>query len=265
MPDFVKDEIKLGDEFKALHPESFKTIQIKNRDLFFTQIGASGAPKIIFIHGSPGSWGSFVKVLNRPTLSKSALVIAADRLGFGGSSRGGVARTLGEQAAAMIKLLDLDDPKQSAILVGHSFGGPVVAKMAAMNDPRIKSVLILAGSVDPNLEKTKWYQIPADWLILKWAIPKDLVTCNEEILALKPELEILSKQWTDMTARLTVVQGLDDDLVPPGNADFIQEKARHLHPNIIRIPNRNHFLQVYENDLIEKILLEELSIIRGQK
>ncbi len=265
MPDFVKEEIRLGEEFKALHSDSFKTLQYKERDVYYTQTGSPGAPKIIFVHGSPGSWGSFVKVLNRPTLPQSALLIAADRLGFGGSTKGGVARTLDEQAAALMKILELDDPKQSAILVGHSFGGPVVAKMAAMKDPRIKSVLILAGSVDPSLETTKWYQIPADWLLLKWAIPKDLETCNEEILALKPELEILSSQWMDMTARLTVVQGLEDDLVPPGNADFIQEKARHLHPKIIRIPNRNHFLQVYENDLIEKLLVEELSAIRGQK
>lgn len=261
-PDFVQEEIKSSAEFKVKHGDSFHTLYGEKRDVAYVQVGKAGAPKIIFVHGSPGNWGAFIHQLDRPLLPQKALIISADRLGYGGSARGGVSKSLDEQSKALLKLLDLDDPKQPVILVGHSYGGPVVTKMAASGDPRIKSILILAGSVDPSLEETKWYQYPADWWILRWSLPEDLVTCNQEIMALKPELVTLGEEWKNIKARVNVIQGKLDDLVPPGNAEYIREKSKDLNPQIIYLENRDHFLQAYENDLIEKVLAEELAKIQ---
>ena len=261
-PDFVQEEIKSSAAFKAKHEDSFHVLSSEKRDVSYVQIGKTSAPKIIFIHGSPGNWGAFIHQLDRPLLPQKALIISADRLGYGGSARGGVSRSLDEQAKELLKLLDLDDPKQPVILVGHSYGGPVVAKMAESADPRIKSVVILAGSVDPGLEVTKWYQYPADWWIIRWSLPDDLVTCNQEIMALKPELVTLGDEWKNIKARMTVIQGKMDELVPPGNAEYIREKSKKLNPQIIYLEKRDHFLQAYENDLIEKVLVEELAKIQ---
>ena len=264
-PDFVQEEIKKSEKFKIDHADTFHVIKGDSRDLGYTQLGKAKAPKIIFVHGSPGNWGAFIEQLNRPVLPTQANIISVDRLGYGDSARGGVEKSLELQARAVMKVLDSDDPNQPVILVGHSYGGPVVVKMATFKDPRIKSVLVLAGAVDPSLEKTSWYQYPADWWIFRWMLPTDLITCNREIMALKPELEVMSKQWDQITARMTVVQGLKDELVDPKNADFIEEKAKALHPKIIRLELENHFLQAYQNDLIERILLDELVAISIKK
>ncbi len=265
VPDFVQEEIRQTQAFAKAHPESSHTLVSKDRDVHFEQIGRTQGTKIIFIHGSPGDWGAYVNLLNRKSLQDSALLMSADRLGYGGSSKGGVSRSLEEQARAMMRILDQDDPRQPVILVGHSFGGPVVSKMATFGDPRIRSVVILAGSVDPSLEVTHWYQYPADWIPIRWILPSDLVTCNQEIMALKPELEVMAPEWSKITARVTVVQGLADTLVDPRNADYIESKTMHLgYHKIIRLPGQNHFLQAERNDLIEEILHTELNAISGQ-
>lgn len=263
-PNFVQEEIKKSEKFKIDHADTFHVIKGESRDLGYTQIGLAKAPKIIFVHGSPGNWGAYIDQLNRPLLPSKATVISVDRLGYGASERGGVEKSLELQARAVMKVLDLDDPNQPVILVGHSYGGPVVVKMATLKDPRIKSVLILAGAVDPSLEKTSWYQYPADWWIFRWMLPSDLITCNREIMALKPELEVMSKEWDQISARITVVQGMKDELVDPKNADFIEEKTKALHPKIIRLELENHYLQAYQNDLIERILLDELAAISSK-
>ncbi|WP_186644212.1 hypothetical protein [Fluviispira vulneris] len=85
--------------------------------------------------------------------------------------------------------------------------------MATFLDPRVRSLVILAASIDPNLEDTKWYQIPAEWPIISWMLPKDLVVCNCEIRALKLEFEILAKQWSHMQSRITVIQFYENELV----------------------------------------------------
>ena len=261
VPDFVQEEMKQSANFKKNHPDSFKTLKGEKRDIAFTQIGAAKAPKIVFVHGSPGDWGAFVQLMNRPALQKVAHLISVDRLGYGGSERGGVERSLDVQSREIMRVLDEDDPQQKVILVGHSYGGPVVTKMATLGDPRVVSIVILAGALDPSLEETKWYQIPADWWIFSWALPEELVVCNREIRALKSELEILGKEFDKITARITVVQGLKDELVHPANADYIEKKALGHPTQIIRLPEQNHFLQANENELTERILLEEIEKI----
>ena len=93
-----------------------------------------------------------------------------------------------EQARDIAPLLDKAIPGQRVLLVGHSFGGPVVARLAMDYGNKVTDILILAGSIDPDMEHTEWYQYPADWPIFTWIIPSDLVVCNREIRALKNEL-----------------------------------------------------------------------------
>jgi pimeloyl-ACP methyl ester carboxylesterase len=257
-PDFVAEEERMTAEYEKKHPDLQGTVPFEKRSVHYVTAGTKGHPKIIFVHGSPGDWGAFVRQLNDPTFYAGAYLISGDRLGYGGSDPGHTERSLDEQAKAMMTLLDVDDPHQPVILVGHSYGGPVVARMAMTGDPRIRAVLILAGSVDPSLEPYSWYQTPADWVVFRWMLPTILVTCNQEIIALKPELVRVTPLWSHITAKFTVIQGLKDDMVAPGNADFIEKKLARLKPKIIRVENLNHFIPSDRPDLIREALADDL-------
>src|SRR3546814_16092495 len=45
-----------------------------------------------------------------------------------------------------------------AIVVGHSLGGPIAAKLAMDYPDRVRGLLLLAPSVAPALEAPRWYQ-----------------------------------------------------------------------------------------------------------
>jgi pimeloyl-ACP methyl ester carboxylesterase len=178
-----------------------------------------------------------------PELTQKAELIAVDRPGFGGSGAGFVERSLAQQARDIAPLLDQVAPGRRVVLVGHSFGGPLVARLAMDNGAKVTDLVILAGSIDPALEQTAWYQYPADWPVISWMLPGEIVVTNREIRALKGELEAMVPLWPRVTQRVTVMQGGKDDLVPPANADFAQKmltQAASL--NIVRMPEMNHFL-----------------------
>ena len=75
------------------------------------------------------------------------------------------------------------------------------------------------------------------------------------------DFEFLFNQWKNISSGITVVQGMKDNLVPPANADFIERVASHRQPKIIRLTEQNHFLQVNENDLIERLILAEVKVL----
>jgi pimeloyl-ACP methyl ester carboxylesterase len=257
-PDFVKEDRRLAVEFRKENPLADGNTKFNERNIHYVKVGSAGKPKVIFIHGSPGDWTAWSRQMRDTGLYSKSLLIAADRLGYGGSDPSKSERSLDSQAQAMMKLLDVDDSNQPVILVGHSYGGPVVARMAMMGDSRVKGIVILAGSVDPALEPEHWYQGPADWAIIRWMVPDMLVHCNQEILSLKGELTRILPLWNQITAKTIVIQGGKDDLVMPGNADFIEHKLAEIHPEIIRVSELNHFIPSGRPDLIHEAIEKQL-------
>ncbi len=226
--------------------------------------GRRGAPKVVFVHGSPGSWRTFARFLEDPSLKDRAFLISVDRLGYGGSGAGRTEPSLAAQARAVSAVFDLDVASAPVILVGHSYGGPVVVKAAALGDPRVRGVVIVAGAVDPDLEKKKWYQYLADLPAVRLFLPARLDVCNREIEALKGELTSMLVDWPKVTARVTVIQGLEDDRVPAANADFIARKLARLSPEIIRVPGLDHFVPQRRPDLIRAAILADLDALAAR-
>ena len=82
-------------------------------------------------------------------------------------------------------------------------------------------------------------------------IPRELLVCNDEIMPLKSELQQMEPLWSQVQAKTVIIQGLKDDLVPPGNVDYILKK---LKPELVLektlVPDLNHFIPWKRPDLI---------------
>ena len=213
---------------------------------------------VLFVHGSPGTWDTFVDCMGSADLQRSARMVSADRPGFGGSGAGTVERSLEKQAAALRPILDSNRSGRPAVLVGHSYGGPVVARMAVDYPHLVGALVLVAPAVDPELEDTKWYQIAAGWPFVSWLVPRDLMTTNREIMALEGELEKLLPHWPRIRVPVTVIQGEKDRLVPPGNADFAARRLVNAPVTMIRRDDLNHFVPWMRPDLITDAVLERL-------
>lgn len=196
-------------------------ITVHGQNIHYLQVGDSTKPLIVLVHGAPGSLSAFKSYLADQTLLEFAQVVAMDRPGYGFSDYGNTEPSLAAQAAKLKPILERHR-KQKAILVGHSFGGPVIARMAMDYPDLVDGLVLVAGSISPALEPREWWRKPVDHPIMRALLPASMVVCNQEIIALYDELEAMMPLWKRIDCPVTVVQGEEDQLVPAENAYFAE-------------------------------------------
>jgi pimeloyl-ACP methyl ester carboxylesterase len=229
--------------FRALRPPHFVTFKTAKRTMRLAWNGNPAKRPLLFVHGSPGSWEAWAQFLQNPKLAEEFHLLAVDRPGYGGSSAGDTEKNLSQQADDIIQALQVNKSGLPAILVGHSFGGPVIAQMAVNHPEKVAGLVFVASSVDPDLEEIKWYQHVGTWWPFRALIPRDLRVCNEEIYELKPQLETLRTKMRLIAVPVMIIHGDKDPLVPVGNVSFLQKT---LSPGLIKgatiLQGMNHFI-----------------------
>ena len=199
-----------------------------------------GQRRVIFVHGTPGDAAAFIDYLNtgHPRLD----LWSVDRPGFGRTRPKGTVPALADQAGVLEPLLDAPGGRKP-ILVGHSLGGPVVAKAAARYGDRVGGIIILAGSLDPALERIRFIQYVGEVWPIPWLIPRWLRTANREVFALKGELEVLGPELRGVRAPVTVIHGTEDKLVPYENVAYMRAAFAHTPAlDVVTLDGVNHFL-----------------------
>jgi pimeloyl-ACP methyl ester carboxylesterase len=217
--------------------------------------------RVLFVHGSPGTWDAWRIWMMEPRLREHARLLAPDRLGFGGSARGKAEPSLARQAAALAAVLDAE-PGEPAVVVGHSLGGPIAIRLAVDRPELVAALVMVAPSIDPALETRRWFNVAGSLEVVQWFLPVDWITSNRELWPLKEELEALAPKWESIAVPVVVVQGEEDDLVPAANADFA---ARMLpgRAEIRRVPGQGHFVLWTQPEVVTGPILELLARAGG--
>lgn len=216
---------------------------LAQRNIHAVSIAAADSlPVWVFVHGSPGSSDAFIHLLADTSLSRQYRMITVDRPGFGYSGFGKVEKSLEAQARAVKLAMDKIAPNQRVYLAGHSYGGPVVVRFAIDYPEQTAGLLLLAASVDPQLEPYSWWMPVVDNPPVCWITPKSMFTSNREIIALKKELENMMPLWQRITCPVVVQQAVNDVLVPAGNTDFAKNMLTgSARVHIDSLPDGNHF------------------------
>ena len=237
---------------------SFYEYTLNGRKIHYAAMGADTLPMVVFVHGSPGSWDAFISFFKDTTLYQVARIVSVDRPGFGKSGYGKVEISLEEQAALLMPVLKTSKSPRLPILVGHSLGGPVISRMAMDYPHLVGGLVLVAPSIDPELEKWEWYRHVGGFFLFRAIIPKELDVSNQEILPLKKELNRMVPLWTHIRVPVTVIQGDKDNLVPPGNADFARKMLINSPTEIWMVPQMNHFSPWSRPGLIRDAILGQL-------
>jgi pimeloyl-ACP methyl ester carboxylesterase len=227
------------------------------REIHYIQAGDSTKPLVLFIHGSPGSLDAFIGFLVDSALLPRALLISTDRPGFGYSNFGRAEPSLLKQAETLKPILEKYKDNRPRILVGHSLGGPLIAKMAIEYPDLVDGLIIVAGSIDPELEPNEtWFRAPLATPFLSWVLPRSLRASNEEIYQLKPELERMLPYWKNIVCPVIVIQGKKDELVPYENVEFAKKMLIHAPVEFVIREDMNHFVPWSDPDLIRDAVLK---------
>ncbi|MEQ8242995.1 alpha/beta hydrolase [Fulvivirga sp.] len=247
-------------KFSELKP-TIESYKVNKRKVNFASVGSDSLPTVIFLHGAPGSWSAFIGFLANHNLNTRSKVVSVDRPGYGYSNFGNSEPSLQKQSELLKPLLEKysDTPN---ILVGHSLGGPMVAKLAMLYPELVDGLILVAPSIDPELEPDEtWFRLPLHTPFLRWVLPVSLRVTNDEIYFLKDELELMLPDWSKINIPVIVIQGMEDELVPPGNADFAKQQLTNAKVKVVLIEDMNHFVPWSNPELIEDAIKEQLEDI----
>jgi pimeloyl-ACP methyl ester carboxylesterase len=224
---------------------------IEGKEIHYVTSGDKSKPVVLFVHGSPGSLSAFIDYLADSALVPNAFLITMDRPGFGYSNFGIGEPSLQKQAELLKPLLEKYKNGYPLILVGHSLGGPLIAKMAMEYPNLIDGLIIVAGSIDPDLEPNEtWFRAPLASPFLSWILPGSFRASNDEIYQLKPQLQEMIPYWKNITCPVIVIQGTADELVPYANADFAKKMLVNAPTEFVIKEGMNHFVPWSNPELI---------------
>lgn len=231
---------------------------IRNADgvavLSYLRAGPPEARRLIFVHGTPGDATNYLDFLARPPAGWQ--VLSVDRPGFGQSRPGAGDDTLtfAGQAAALLALLG-EAAGEKPVLVGHSLGGPIVLRAAADHPEKVGGVVVLAGSVDPALERPRWYNHLGALPPVSFFLSRGLSRSNREIFAAPEQTRRLAGVLDQVVCPVAVVQGGKDTLVPPANAAFLLENLPHARRvELWLLPEAGHFLPWENADTVRRAI-----------
>lgn len=217
---------------------------------------------LIFIHGSPGGWQNYAWYLENKKLTEKFCVLSLDRPGFGKSGPNEAVADVEKQAELLsvaIKKFSssmIKPGNAKTTLVGHSYGGPIAARIASIPENKIHSLVLLAAPLSSREEEIQWYNKIADWNWVKKMLPQEIQNSNDEMLPLKSQLSYLESFWKNISCKTILIHGREDSLVPFQNLEFFQNQLPKSQLSTITLDEENHFIPWTQKELLEKTFLD---------
>jgi len=227
-------------------------------EMRYVDIGNETKPLVIFIHGAPGSLDAFNNFLKDPDLRRKTRMMAMDRAGYGHSNFGIPETSLRKQAELIAPLLEKNRNSRKPILVGHSFGGTIAAKLA-MDYPDMVGGVILAGAaIDPEHEKFFPIARIIDIPFINTVVPKSMKVANAEKNTHVEELRLMLADWPKITTKVTLLHGKEDGLVPIENAYFGENVLINAEVRMAIYEDTGHLIPWTKPGLLKKEILNFL-------
>ena len=208
---------------------------------------------IVFVHGTPGSFSAFLRYVNDPVMRERFHMISVTRPGWSDNSATKVP-ALKEQAKALEPIIRMDNSGKGAILMGHSYGGPVIARTAMDYPQLVAGLIFVATTADPQFSGPRWYNRLAV-VLPRFILGASLKGANAEIMPLRPQLEAMRERWQDLVMPVLIVQGDQDRLVDPRNADFMEQMLVNADVTYLQREGQGHFVLWEEAELIRDTLI----------
>ena len=220
-----------------------------------TGLNSPTDPIIIFIHGAPASSSAFDKFLQDTQLYKKARLISVDRLGYGFSDYGNAEKSIARHARQIKLIIDQYPESEKIILAGHSFGGPVVAKVMMDYPELIETGIMLAPAVDPENEKIISVAYLTKWKATRWMFSGAIKVSSDEKFSHIKELKKMENDWNKIQKPLIHVHGKKDGLVPYANLPFVKHKMSDSLLTAISWEDANHLIIFNRYEKVKDIIL----------
>lgn len=229
---------------------SISYVTVDDWTIRYYESGADSSSQVVFIHGAPGSLESYRPFLTHPALQTRARLLSVDRPGYGGSGSGRVETSVQRHAELIRPLL-----QPGAIVVGHSFGATIAARLAMDYPGLIGGVVLVAGSLSPDHERPFFFTRAMERRVFNWLLSDAMRMANAEKYTRIPELSLMAPLWENITAPVVLFHGTRDSIVPFTHSEYAASMIPDGLADLRILPDEQHFILWTEVELIVEAIL----------
>lgn len=236
---------------------SDSSVKYQGRDIHFVATGPDTGIMVLFVHGSPGTWADMKEYLSDTSLLTHYRLVAYDRPGYGLSGSKGVSslQTQAECAAVILKMRKNPKP---AIILGHSYGGPVSVKLCTMYPKDIGGLLLASPTVAPAVEENitfkRTLQNYSTFWLFEWMMDEKLLNSTLEMRPLPDEVRKMERDFSKITFPVIEIHGTRDHIAPFENQIYVCNKLNCTRVDTVVINEGNHFLIWNKRELVLSLL-----------
>ena len=228
---------------REVFPVHYKTVRVKEQDVFYREAGSQSAPVLLLLHGFPTSSNMFRNLI--PRLAPSFRVIAPDYPGFGMSSMPDhksfayTFENLTNIVEGFVTALGLS--KYSLYVM--DYGAPIGYRLALRQPDRVQALVVQNGNAyDEGLLKF-WDPIKAYWASPTQANREALYFLVEQkATQWQYENGVADKTLLDPTTWIVDQVGLDR----AGNRDIQMDLFLSYGSNVPLYPDFQAFFRKYQ-------------------
>lgn len=220
-------------------PNQHIVVKHTTSGLRYVCIGDTSKTPLMLIHGAPGSlydWKSFAKY--ERIYSQFHLLIV-ERPGYGGTRPRKAEPSIKIQAERIAEVLE-QERTTDAVVMGHSYGGPIAILLGGIQPHRIAHIYGLSGQYDPDDEITFRISHLINYKIFKYLLPRFIWASNVEKLTHPDGLREILPEYEQVKVPITLVHGNKDSLVPYNNSMFLMDKMKGASASMITLEGHDH-------------------------
>ena len=228
------------------------TVHHSKGGIRYLSIGDADKQPLMLIHGAPGGLFDWSIMSRRADLYEKYRLLIPERPGYGGTKPRGPERSIKVQAERLLEILEGES--QKAVVMGHSYGGPIAVVMGALQPEKIEKVIGVSGQYDPDNEQTMKISYLLKGKLFKYLLPRMLWVSNVEKLTHPDAQREVVPLYSQVQVPVLLIHGDADTLVPYENSPYLM-KFLGDQGKLITLSGYDHPLQMQTPDYLADVVI----------
>lgn len=234
----------------------YKTTPFLNHQLHYAVISKSDTlPLLLLVHGAPGAWYGYMRMMNDSLLQQRFKMVSLDRLGYGKSDYGHPELSVQLQALAVKAVMDAENTSHKKVyLFGRSYGAPITAWLAINYPQQVEKLFMISPVIDPEKEKFYWFSNIGRWRVTQWFLPRFLNVATAEKFTHAAQMKRMLPKWKRLYVPTNVVVGDNDQIADTANFSFARKYITNANAIFLKV-HSGHLVTRDQPGLIDSLLL----------